>query len=283
MGIPTTLGTANTAVEIDLNPSASSFRQTSRQQATLPIGCAPITVAYRFRLPRKIKGVAHLGGSQQRQCLAMLFCQSSRQRRFVELPKLGLHQGTRCLATGQPRGIDTLRQAQFRQPKTRLGRIEPNEQRIVHLPQKTAMLAGSDRSIGNLVWKGDKAGHSNRSRTKPVNNRSISRKQLARITQSLIIRWRRHACQAVVTCRIMIFHRMVERADLAKSVDHFGQAWQTFANRNTHQARGHRPEFTTNSRWRVRFHVDCVVVAGTAPLMQENDRLHLARTHCRRR
>ena len=164
-------------------------------------------------------------------------------------------------------------QAQLGQPEIGRVGVLGEEQRIVGLAEEAGVLARRDRAVADHVRIGDERRHAVRARGELIDDAAVGREQVERIAQPLIVGRRGVAREGVVAGRVVVLHRVRERADQRHLVHPLGRFGQLLADLNLRAARRDRLERRAILIRRIGLHVEHIDMARPAPLKQEDDPL----------
>jgi hypothetical protein len=135
------------------------------------------------------------------------------------------------------------------------------------------MLTGRDRAVADDVRIADERRHAVGAWGELIDNAAERRKQIERIAEALVVGRRGVPGEGIVSGRVVVLHRVGQRADQRDLVHLLGRLWQVLADLDLGAARRDRRERTLVAFRRVRLHVEHIDMAGPAPLEQKNHSL----------
>ncbi len=134
------------------------------------------------------------------------------------------------------------------------------------------MLAGRDGAVADDVREGDEGGDAFLGRGESIDDGAVGGEEVARVAEALVVRRRGVAGEAVVAGGVVVLHGVPQRADEGDLVHDAGAVGQVLADAQAGDAGGDGFVFAADLGGGGGLHVEGVVVAGAAPLVEEDDR-----------
>jgi hypothetical protein len=196
---------------------------------------------------------------------------AARFRRDVQQFRLSINKAQHFAPVAEALQREIIGQAQLRQPEIWTIRVLIDEEWIVGLAEKAGVLSRRDGAVADGVGIGHERRHASPRRGETIDDGAVGGKKVVGIAQPLIVGRRSIAAQAVIAGRVVIFHGVVQGAHQRHLVHDARQAGEAFAHRHARHIAGDGLELAADGVGRGRFHVEGVVMTGTAPLMQEDN------------
>ena len=266
------LRSADRGGEVDRDEPHAGLDQAAGQQAALAVGRPAVIVAQSLRLEREVERLLDPRRGQHGQGPVVEGVDPLRRVGPAQQIGLGIDQLLQAAAVVEPGQRQPGGEGELGKPEVGAVRVLAHEERVKPLAQEAGVLPRRDAAVAEHVGKRNEAGNRRvLDGREPGDRAAVGGVKLLGVAEADVVQRRGVAGQAVVGGRVVVPHRVMDRADLGELVQDGRPPRQVLGDRQAGLARGDRLELAADAIGSLRLHVERVDVRGPAELVQEDD------------